>query len=677
MCCKLPSPLRFSATLDKWRRYNLIMCGITGCFVASAPVSAGWLEEQALASMDELRHRGPDDGGTWVDAGAGLALGHRRLSVIDLSTQGHQPMVSADNRFVIAFNGEIYNFRALRTELETDGATFRGHSDTEVLLASIVRWGLVRTLQRVNGMLSLALWDCRERTLHLARDRFGQKPLYYGWADGALVFGSELSALCRFPTFSGNIDRDSIALLLRHSNIPAPYTIYHNCWKLMPGTVLSIDIAAIERRALPAPTIYWSTAEVARDSLSKPLMISSDNAVDALESLLRDAVGACMVSDAPIGAFLSGGIDSSTIVALMQAQSPEPVRTFSIGFTESMYNEAGYAAKIARHLGTDHTELYVTPADAQAVIPDLPQIYDEPFADSSQIPTHLVSRLAREHVTVSLSGDGGDELFGGYNRYTWSRNLMLVINMLPPRVRRWAVRHVLEVAPDRLDRIYTKLATVIPNSRKEFRFGEKLHKLAEVFDARTKEEMYWRLVSQWKNPMDALLGDYEPPTLLSRQTEWPVVPNFTQQMMLLDTLVYLPDDILVKLDRASMAVSLESRVPFLDHRVFEFAWSLPGSLKIRKGQGKWILRKVLERHVPPTLFDRPKMGFGVPIGDWLRGSLREWAEDLLSPDALKQGGYFRAEVVQKVWQSHLAGNRDQQYRLWPVLMFQSWVRGLR
>ena len=643
----------------------------------STPVSPDWLEEQTLASMNELRHRGPDDSGVWVDPDAGLALGHRRLSVIDLSSQGRQPMVSANERYVIAFNGEIYNFRKLRAELQTEGAKFRGHSDTEVLLEAIVRWSLITTLKRVNGMLAMALWDRRERTLHLARDRFGQKPLYYGWANGTFVFGSELSALRKFPTFNANINRDALALLLRHSNIPAPYTIYCDCWKLMPGTMVSIDRKTIESRSLPKPTPYWSTVEAANNSLSKPVLLSSDDTIDALESLLGDAVSACMVSDAPIGAFLSGGIDSSTIVALMQTQSSQPVRTFSIGFTESLYNEAAAAAQISRHLGTNHTELYITAEDAQKVIHDLPTIYDEPFADSSQIPTHLVSRLAREDVTVTLSGDGGDELFGGYNRYTWSRNLTRAINIFPLPARRWMVRQMLGVSPDRLDHIYKKFSGVIPFGQKDFRFGEKLHKLGEVFDAQTKEELYWRLVSQWKNPTDALVDSYEPRTMLGTQAEWPTARSFTQQMMLLDTLTYLPDDILVKLDRASMAVSLESRVPFLDHKVFEFAWSLPQHLKIRRRQGKWILRKVLERHVPPVLFDRPKMGFGVPIGDWLRGSLREWAEDLLSPNTLKQSGYFRPEVVQHLWQSHLAGGRDQQYRLWPILMFQSWMHGLR
>jgi asparagine synthase (glutamine-hydrolysing) len=361
----------------------------------------------------------------------------------------------------------------------------------------------------------------------------------------------------------------------------------------------------------------------------------------------------------------------------MQAKSSVPVRTFSIGFTESTYNEAAAAAQISRHLGTNHTELYVTAEDAQTVIHDLPKIYDEPFADSSQIPTHLVSRLAREHVTVTLSGDGGDELFGGYNRYTWSRNLTRGMKILPLSTRRWMVRQMLAMSPDRLDHIYKKFSKANPLSQKEFRFGEKLHKLGEVFDAQTKEELYWRLVSQWKNPMDALVGSYEPDTILSERAEWPMAPSFTQQMMLLDTLMYLPDDILVKLDRASMAVSLESRVPFLDHKVFEFAWSLPQYLKIRGRQGKWILRKVLERHVPPVLFDRPKMGFGVPIGDWLRGGLREWAEDLLSPHTLEQTGYFKPEVVQHLWQTHIAGRRDQQYKLWPILMFQSWVHGSR
>ena len=651
------------------------MCGVTGIFAPAQSVSSDDLTRWTDCAANTLRHRGPDDGAAWVDPEAGVALGHRRLSIIDLSATGRQPMTSATTRYVVAFNGEIYNYPAMRAELAAGGASFRGHSDTEVLLAAVERWGFEGALKRANGMFAVAMWDRENRCLYLARDRFGQKPLYVAWAKQALVFGSELSALRTYPGFDTTINQDALTLLLRHSAILAPHTVYRDCWKLMPGTFLRIDTDAITRRTLPDPVSYWSAADAAQTALADPWQGSTDEAVDALEACLSDAVGACMVSDVPIGAFLSGGIDSSTVVALMQAQSTQPVRTFSIGFTEAAYNEAGDAAAVAEHLGTNHTELYITPDDAKAVIPDLPRIYDEPFADSSQIPTFLVSQLARANVTVSLSGDGGDEMFGGYNRYTWSRHLDRAIRAVPGGLRRWAARRALAATPERWDRRYDRAVSMLPFDPRQDRFGEKLHKLAGIIDAPTREEMYLRLVSQWQDPRSALINGEDPPTRLNCRNEWPDMPGFAEQIMLLDSLVYLPDDILVKLDRASMAVSLESRVPLLDHRVFEFAWGLPENLKIHKGQGKWILRKVLERHVPRAMFDRPKMGFGVPIGTWLRdGDLRDWAEDLLSSESLARSGHFRIETVRNVWQEHLAGTRNHQHSLWPVLMFEAWHR---
>jgi asparagine synthase (glutamine-hydrolysing) len=651
------------------------MCGVAGIFAPGQSVSSDDLTRWTESAANALRHRGPDDGATLVESEAGLALGHRRLSIIDLSETGRQPMTSASTRYVVAYNGEIYNFPSLRAELAAAGASFRGNSDTEVLLAAVEKWGFEAALKRANGMFAVALWDRAERCLYLARDRFGQKPLYVAWAGKALVFGSELSALRRFPAFNANVEPDALTLLLRHSAIPAPYTIYRDCWKLMPGTFLRIDADTVARRTLPDPVAYWSAVDAAQNALATPWQGSTDEAVEALEACLSDAVGACMVSDVPIGAFLSGGIDSSTVVALMQAQSTQPVRTFSIGFTEAAYNEAGDAAAVAKHLGTNHTELYITPDDAKAVIPDLPRIYDEPFADSSQIPTFLVSQLARQDVTVSLSGDGGDEMFAGYNRYTWSRHLDRAIRTIPGGLRRWAARRALAATPERWDKRYERMVSLLPFDPRQDRFGEKLHKLAGIIDAPTREAMYQRLISQWQNPLSALVSGNEPPTRLSERKGWPELPSFTEQIMLLDSLVYMPDDILVKLDRASMAVGLESRVPMLDHRVFEFAWSLPKDLKIREGRGKWILRKVLERHVPRALFERPKMGFGVPIGAWLReGDLRDWAEDLLSPDALARSGYFCAETIGAVWQEHLVGTRNHQHALWPVLMFEAWQR---
>lgn len=648
------------------------MCGLTGIFAPASDVASDNLVLWTEAAADALRHRGPDDGATWVDARAGIAFGHRRLSIIDLSPTGQQPMASADGRFVITYNGEIYNYRDLRTELESTGANFQGHSDTEVLLAAISHWGLVAALERANGMFALALWDREARTLHLARDRLGQKPLYYGWAGKAFIFGSELKALRQYPDFDTTIDNGALTLLLRHSAIPAPHAVYRGCRKLMPGTHLAIGPDQVAGRSLPEPEPYWSATKAAGAGLADPYDLSDAEAVESLDHMLRNAVDACMVSDVPLGAFLSGGIDSSTVVALMQAQSNRPVKTFSIGFTESDYNEADAAAAVAEHLGTDHTELYITPADAQAVIPKLPQIYDEPFADSSQIPTYLVSQLARQQVTVSLSGDGGDEIFGGYNRYTWANNLKRGIGLTPLSLRR-LTRHCLAgVAPRHWDSAFAAIAPLLPRRLRLTQVGDKLHKLAEIIDAPNREEMYWRLVSQWKHPRQAMPTATEPATRLSDTASWPNLPDFTQQIMLLDALVYLPDDILVKLDRAAMATSLESRVPFLDHRVFEFAWRLPLGQKIRNGTGKWILREVLARYVPRQLFERPKMGFGVPVGDWLRGDLREWAEDLLSEDRLKRGGLFQTEVVRNLWAQHLRGDRNLQHQLWPLLMFEAW-----
>jgi asparagine synthase (glutamine-hydrolysing) len=607
-----------------------------------------------------------------VDEDAGIALGHRRLSILDLSPLGNQPMSSADGRFIIAYNGEIYNFPDLRTELASMGHSFRSQSDTEVLLSAISQWGVSAALERTNGMFAFALWDRETRTLYLARDRIGQKPLYYGWAGKTLVFGSELKALLSYPGFSTAVNEGAVALLLRHSAIPAPHTIYPDCWKLLPGTVLAISAGDIADRALPAPSPFWSATAAAQAGLADPLDLDDRGATDSLDNVLRDAVGACMVSDVPLGAFLSGGIDSSTVVALMQEQSDRPVKTFSIGFTEASYNEAIDAAAVAKHLGTDHTELYVTPGDAQSVIPRLPEFYDEPFADSSQIPTYLVSQLARQQVTVSLSGDGGDETFGGYNRYTWARNLNRTVGLAPRPLRRLA-RCVMEsIPPHKWDAAFALIAPVLPRGKRHIQAGDKLHKLAEIIDSANREEMYWRLVSQWKQPGQAIPEAVEPATLLSRRSSWPELPEFAQQIMLLDTLSYLPDDILVKLDRASMAVSLESRVPLLDHNVMEFAWRLPMHQKIRNGTGKWILRQVLSRYVPPALFERPKMGFGVPIGDWLRGDLREWAEDLLSESRLKQEGLFQTDAVRSLWRQHLRGDRNLQYQLWPVLMFEAW-----
>ena len=649
------------------------MCGVTGRLKVVGYTPSSGDSSELHNAVAALAHRGPDDSGEWSDEAAGISMGHRRLSVIDLSSHGHQPMTSNNGRFVLSYNGEVYNASSIRRSLSHAGVLFRGGSDTEVVLEAITAWGLFETLQQLNGMFGFAIWDKKERCLHLARDRFGQKPMYYAWAGKSIVFGSELAAIKKFKDFPANINRDSISLFMRHSNIPAPHTIYQDCWKLLPSSVLTVSSETLETRSFPAPHFYWSASKCAQQSLSNPTKLSNIELAQELNAILKEAVSDCMISDAPLGAFLSGGVDSSIVVALMQEQSRRPVRTFSIGFANASYNEAVNAASVAEHLGTDHTELYVTPQEAQAVIPKLPMIFSEPFADSSQIPTYIVSQLARQKVAVALSGDGGDELFGGYNRYVWSQNLRKLIEASPLLLRRSFSKGVFSLPTQSWDVFYEKLAAVIPKTLHQSRFGEKLHKLASVLDATSKEDMYWKLTSQWQNPTEALLTSNEPSTLLSERTRWPPISDFRQQMMLVDTLTYLPDDILVKLDRASMAVGLETRVPLLDQRVFEFAWHLPPKTKIYKGAGKRILKQILGKYVPKHLFERPKMGFGVPIGDWLRKDLVSWAGDLLSVNELARNDFFQVEPIHKLWLDHLQGKRNHQHTLWPVLMFQAWL----
>jgi asparagine synthase (glutamine-hydrolysing) len=620
-----------------------------------------------------LQHRGPDDSGVWSDAEAGVGLAHRRLSIVDLSAAGHQPMSSPDRRFTLSYNGEIYNFAALRQELEARGHGFQGHSDTEVMLAAFAEWGVEAAVKRFVGMFAFAVWDARERVLHLCRDRVGEKPLYYGWAGKAFVFGSELKALRAHPAWRGEIDRDALALLLRYNYIPAPYSIYKGVFKLLPGTILTVSADALERRELPAPHAYWSAREVAEAGMRDPFAGDADEATAVLEQLLREAIAGQMVADVPLGAFLSGGIDSSLVVALMQAQSGRPVKTFTIGFHEAAYNEAEFAKAVAGHLGTEHTELYVTPKEALAVIPRLPALYDEPFADSSQIPTFLVSQLTRRSVTVSLSGDGGDELFGGYNRYFWGRRIWDKIGWMPRGLRRSAARGIVSVSPAAWDATFHGLGPLLPGKFKQTIPGDRMHKLAEVLGVEHPEAMYRSLVSMWKTPTELVPGASEPPTELSSENEWPALPDFVERMMYLDLMTYLPDDILVKVDRAAMGVSLETRVPYLDHRVVEFAWRLPLALKIRGGKGKWLLRQILYKYVPPELIERPKTGFGIPIDSWLRGPLRAWAEELLDEGRLKREGFFDPRPIRQKWAEHLSGNRNWQYYLWGVLMFQAWL----
>ena len=578
-------------------------------------------------------------------------------------------MVSASGRYVITFNGEIYNHAELRAELATLGASFRGHSDTEVLLAGIERWGVTPTIQRCVGMFAIALWDREGRTLSLIRDRLGEKPLYYAGMRGTLLFGSELKALRAHPAWTGEIDRQAVALFLRHNYVPAPYAIYQGTRKIVPGTIVTFRMNAVDT---PSIETYWSALEMVQRCATDPLHDSDAGMIDRLDHLLRETIRGEMVADVPLGAFLSGGVDSSTIVALMQAQSRTPVRTFTIGFHEEGYNEAIHAKAVARHLGTDHTELYVTPAEAMAVIPSMPSIYDEPFADSSQIPTFLVAQLARQHVTVSLSGEGGDELFGGYNRYFWGERLWRRLRTVP-RALRGAAGHGLRiVSPQRWDTIVGGVTSIIPRRYRVVTPGHKIHKAAAFLGAESADDMYRTLMTHWPAP-STVAGAVEPRTILTSPETWPAFDGVAQRMMYFDLVTELRDDILVKVDRATMAVSLESRAPYLDHRVAEFAWRIPLDQKIRHGEGKWLLRQLLYRYVPKALIERPKMGFGVPIDSWLRGPLRDWAEDLLDSSRLRREGFFDPVSIRQVWDEHQNGRRNNAHLLWGVLMFQAWL----
>lgn len=652
------------------------MCGLTGIFAPDAQAAAD-LAGVVRAMTAALVHRGPDAEGVWADNG--VALGHRRLSILDLSPAGAQPMHSACDRWVIVFNGEIYNHRDLRDAIEAAGAApqWRGHSDTETLLAGIAHWGLDETLRRAAGMFALALWDTRERRLSLARDRIGEKPLYWGWAGQALVFGSELKALRHHPDFPRDVCRQALAQYLRFAYVPAPRSIHPGVYKLEPGCILAVDGAPPasapqlplrpgEHHGSLSIQRYWSLNETIEAGAAAPFA-SQGEAREQVEEALRRSVGRQMIADVPLGAFLSGGIDSSLIVALMQAQSSTPVRTFTVGFETAAFNEAPYAAAVARHLGTHHTELTVTEAETRQVIPLLPEMYDEPFADSSQIPTHLVCRAARAEVTVALSGDAGDELFGGYNRYFWGPRIWEKLDWMAHPLRRGlgsAIAAVPLAAWDGLGAMTGGRVT---------RPGDKAHRLAaRLRDVRTVDDLYRSLVSEW--PGEALVGGLDAPclTLLDDPLPAGISDDAAARMMVQDMRTYLPDDILCKVDRAAMAASLETRVPFLDPDVIAASARLPLQMKIRDGQGKWILRQILYDHVPRSLIERPKAGFGIPVGDWLRGPLRGWAEDLLSEEALRRDGLIDPVPVRQAWSEHLAGRRDWTQRLWIILMLQAW-----
>jgi asparagine synthase (glutamine-hydrolysing) len=638
------------------------MCGIAGFIDPTLRGNTNVLDKCAAEMAATLGHRGPDASSTWVESSTGIAFGHTRLSIVDLSSAGAQPMSSGCGRCTITYNGEIYNAAELRDELKAAGRTFRGHSDTEVIVEGCALWGIEVTLKRINGMFAFALWDKKTNKLTLARDRLGIKPLYWGLRDGQLFFASELKALRVLPDWDGEIDPQALAAYLITGYVPAPQCIYKGVRKLEPGKFLEYT-----PDGKPDLKTYWSLAEVAKAGQQTPCDFSDSEATNQLEKLLLDAVQRRKVSDVPLGAFLSGGIDSSTVAALMRSANGSPVRTFSIGFHEEGYNEAQHAKAVAKHLGTEHTEQYITPDEARDVIPQLPEIYDEPFADSSQIPTFLVSQLARKHVTVALSGDGGDELFAGYNRYAHGLAMTKAARLMPSMLRRAISKGVLSLSPDAWGRLFR----AVPASKRPRLVGDKMHKLAGVI-AEDETGFYKKLTSQWDGAWALVPGAEEPNGDLSDLAIRSRFSNEVSWMQYLDTLSYLPDDILTKVDRASMAVSLEARVPILDHRVVEFAWSLPHRFKIREGTSKWLLRQVLYRHVPKALIERPKMGFGVPIEAWLRGPLREWGEELLSTEALGMSGLLSPEPIREKWQEHQSGQRNWQQFLWNILMFQAW-----
>lgn len=628
------------------------------------------LTDLARSMSDCIVHRGPDDSGSWSDSSAGVAFGFRRLSILDLSALGHQPMASGSGRFTLVFNGEVYNYVEIREMLEADGVRFRGHSDTEVILASFERWGVVAAVPRFVGMFAIAVWDTETHRLSLIRDRLGIKPLYYSHRPGLLSFGSELKALVRVPGFDGTIDETALNAYLRYLYVPAPHTIYRSVRKLLPGHILTIDTV---NETLPEPVPYWSLDDVYATGCANPLDVSDEEVVTELRRILAEAVRLRMRSDVPMGALLSGGIDSSTVVALMQEHATQPTRTFSIGFPGTAHDEAKDAARIASALGTHHTELSVTAADALDVVPLLPDMFDEPFADPSQIPTYLVSKLARRAVTVALSGDGGDEVFAGYERYIQGERVIRSLERIPSALRRAAGATIGSSSEQFWDRAYHAVAPFVDSTGRHRLAGQKIGKLGNLMSGTSEGQMYRSLLSAgWQDPSAALARDGERPTrideLLDRHASLPLL----DRMMLVDQQSYLADDLLAKVDRASMAVSLEARVPLLDHRVVEFGWRLGRRFKIRDGRGKWALRQVLYGMVDPRLVDRPKTGFSVPIASWLRGPLREWGESILFPTGVRSDEWLDLKRLRSTWDRLQAGRDETALALWSTLMFQSW-----
>jgi asparagine synthase (glutamine-hydrolysing) len=645
------------------------MCGIAGFW--SEPAEAVNMIAIVRRMTGAISHRGPDDEGHWCDPQVGIALGHRRLAVLDVSPLGHQPMRSCSGRYQIVFNGEIYNFEELREELVNGGERFRGGSDTEVMLAGFERWGIFTALRRFVGMFAFAVWDHDERKLYLCRDRFGEKPLYFGWMGSTLLFGSDLAALRQHPDCTCDIDRDVLAKYFRYGYVPSPGSIYSNISKVDPGSSVVLSRNGQDRSTHTFH--YWKARDMVECGLRSPFEGSDEDATDALETAIRRGVDQEMVSDVPLGAFLSGGLDSSTIVAIMQSLSVRPVRTFTIGFKESTYDESGYASKVAAQLGTDHFELLLSPAEAMAVIHKLPWLYSEPFADPSQIPTFLVAEFARRHVTVALSGDGADELLGGYDRYYWGERVWTRLSRLPQSARSFLAAGLSAISPNSWDRVNQIVSKVIPDRYQVVGAGEKCHKLAAMLTARSRDSLYTDLISICHHSEDVVLPSSETVVGLPENSIDSRNMGFMAAAMFQDTVSYLPDDILVKVDRAAMGVSLETRAPFLDHRIAELCWRMPRHLKIRNSERKWLLRRVIQRYLPQYNDNRPKMGFAIPLADWLRGPLRPWAEDLLSSDRLKKGGYLNVGYIRNRWAQHLSGHHDAHRFLWSVLMFQGWL----
>jgi asparagine synthase (glutamine-hydrolysing) len=639
------------------------MCGIAGVLSRS-----NYVDDKILVKVGEsLHHRGPDQLGRWSSKESGISLVHRRLSILDLSAYGNQPMSSESHRYVVVFNGEIYNFAGIKSEIARirSNASYRGHSDTEVLLHAFETWGIEDSIAKITGMFAIAVWDDLAKALYIVRDRMGEKPLYYGYSKGIFAFGSELKVFRAIPGFELSVDPNAVSNFVRYSYVEESRSIYKEVKKLPPACYLKISLDNI--KAVGEPIKYWDLNKIAMTATRNPFSGSDQQAIQSLDEHLSRIIKGQMIADVPLGAFLSGGIDSSTIVACMQRESTRPVKTFTIGFEESQYDESRYAENVARHLGTDHTTLKLTWDQALQLIPRLPEIYDEPFADSSQIPTYLVTQLARQHVTVALSGDAGDEVFGGYNRHQWIPKIWRKTNYLPRFGRGFVGGLLNALRPDQWDALFSVIGLFGGNAKNP---GEKIQKLANSIGASSVQELYDFVRSQGlcKNNLMSVRHQDSVESL-----KWQELDCLEHTLMLADMNDYLPGDILTKVDRAAMAVSLETRVPFLDHELIEFAWSLPLHMKIRNGEGKWILRRVLEKHVPLKMFDRPKSGFGVPIDSWLRGPLREWAGDLLSMDRIRRDGYFDAEKIQKLWDEHLTGKRRWHHQLWNILMFNAWL----